>query len=170
MLCRKKILLCNEYAYDFWLLLKNRYGYHLCINSHFVCHQPLSILNMFERLRGVEEGVKVRLCLLFCLPVLSMPMLSIPVLSMNMLSMPMMYIAMLLIHVFFVHTLSISMLYMPVFFYAYAVYTYLYIYVCIYIISRRSITPQHIKYSSKSLDVVQSLYFSSKLPSSGTYK
>ena len=37
------------------------------------------------------------------------------------------------------------------------------LYICIYtmyvyIISRRSITPQHIKYSSKSLDVVQSLY------------
>ena len=40
----------------------------------------------------------------------------------------------------------------------------------IYIISRRSITPQHIKDKSKSLDVVQSLYFGSKLPSSGTYK
>ena len=43
-------------------------------------------------------------------------------------------------------------------------------YLCIYVISRRSITPQHIKHSSKSLDVVQSLYFGSKLPSSGTYK
>ena len=46
------------------------------------------------------------------------------------------------------------------------IFTMLYI----YIISRRSITPQHIKYFSKSLDVVQSLYFGSKLPSSGTYK
>ena len=44
------------------------------------------------------------------------------------------------------------------------VFTYNYIYICV--ISRRSITPQHIKYSSKSLDVVQSLYFGSKLPSS----
>ena len=35
---------------------------------------------------------------------------------------------------------------------------YIYIY---YIISRRSITPQHIKYNSKSLDVVQSLFFGS---------
>ena len=43
-------------------------------------------------------------------------------------------------------------------------------YIYIYMISRRSITPQHIKYNSKSLDVVQSLYFGSKLPSSGTYK
>ena len=34
----------------------------------------------------------------------------------------------------------------------------------IYIISRRSITPQHIKYNSKSLDVVQSLYIGCKLP------
>ena len=32
------------------------------------------------------------------------------------------------------------------------------------------ITPQHIKHNSKSLDVVQSLYFGSKLLSSGTYK
>ena len=48
----------------------------------------------------------------------------------------------------------------------------MYIIMCIYIyiISRRSITPQHIIYSSKSMDVVQSLYFGSKLPSSGTYK
>ena len=46
-------------------------------------------------------------------------------------------------------------------------YAYVYIY---NIRSRRSITPQHIKYNSKSLDVVQSLYFGSKLPSSGTYK
>ena len=38
----------------------------------------------------------------------------------------------------------------------------------IYIISRRIITPQQIKYSSTSLDVVQSLYFGSKLSSSGT--
>ena len=44
-----------------------------------------------------------------------------------------------------------------------------YIYIYIYII-RRSITPQHIKYNSKSLDVVQSPYFGSKLPSSGKYK
>ena len=35
---------------------------------------------------------------------------------------------------------------------------YIYICVCIYI------------YNSKSLDVVQSLYFGSKLPSSGMYK
>ena len=43
-------------------------------------------------------------------------------------------------------------------------YTYIniYMYICIYIYI-------HI-YSSKSLDVVQSLYFGSKLPSSGTYK
>ena len=40
------------------------------------------------------------------------------------------------------------------------------VYIFLYIISRRSITPQHIKYNSKSLDVVQSLYFGSKLPSS----
>ena len=40
----------------------------------------------------------------------------------------------------------------------------------IYIISRRSITPRHIKHNSMSLDVVQSLYFGSKLPSSGMYK
>ena len=33
----------------------------------------------------------------------------------------------------------------------------------IYIISKGSITPQHIKYNSKSLNVVQSLYFG-KLP------
>ena len=45
---------------------------------------------------------------------------------------------------------------------------YIYIYTCI--ISRRSIAPQHIKYYSKSLFVVQSPYFGSKLPSSGTYK
>ena len=44
------------------------------------------------------------------------------------------------------------------------------VYIYIYIISRRSITPQHIKYNSKSLYVVQSLYFGCKLPSSGTYK
>ena len=40
----------------------------------------------------------------------------------------------------------------------------------VYIMCRRSITPQHIKYNSKSLDVVQSLYFGSKMTSSGTYK
>ena len=40
----------------------------------------------------------------------------------------------------------------------------LYIYIYIYIISRRIITPQHIKYNSMSLDVVQSLYFGSLLP------
>ena len=39
-----------------------------------------------------------------------------------------------------------------------------------YIISRRSITPQYIEYNSMSLDVVQSLHFESKQPSSGTYK
>ena len=44
-----------------------------------------------------------------------------------------------------------------------------YITICTYIISRISITPQHIKYNLKSLDVVQPLYFGSKLPSSGTY-
>ena len=44
------------------------------------------------------------------------------------------------------------------------------IFIYIHIISRRSITPQHIKYNSNSLDEVQSLYFGSKLPSSGTYK
>ena len=43
------------------------------------------------------------------------------------------------------------------------------IYIHIYIISRRSITPHHIKYNSKPLDVFQSLYFGSKLPSSGIY-
>ena len=41
---------------------------------------------------------------------------------------------------------------------------YVYIYTYIYIISRRSITPQRIKYNSKSLEVVQSLYFDSMLP------
>ena len=46
---------------------------------------------------------------------------------------------------------------------------HIYVYIYIYIISR-SITPQRIKYNSKSLDVIQSLYFGSKLPSSGTYK
>ena len=49
-------------------------------------------------------------------------------------------------------------------------YTHNDTHIYIYIISRRSITPQHIKYKSKSLNVVQSLYFGSKLPSSGTYK
>ena len=48
-------------------------------------------------------------------------------------------------------------------------FSVLYIYIYIYILSRRSITPQHIKYDSMSLYVVQSLYFGSKLPSSGTY-
>ena len=48
-------------------------------------------------------------------------------------------------------------------------HTHTYIYTHIYIVSRRSITPQHIKYNSKSLDIAQSLYFGSKLPSSGTY-
>ena len=38
-----------------------------------------------------------------------------------------------------------------------------YIYVCV--VSRRSITPQHIKYNSKPLDVVDSLYYGNKLPS-----
>ena len=47
---------------------------------------------------------------------------------------------------------------------------YIYIYVSKYVISRRSVTPQRTKYNSKSLDVEQSLYFGSKLPSSGTYK
>ena len=37
-------------------------------------------------------------------------------------------------------------------------------YIYIYVISRSRITPQHIKYNSKPLDVVQSLYFGSKLP------
>ena len=46
----------------------------------------------------------------------------------------------------------------------------LFSYVYIYIISRRIMTPEHMKYNSKSLDVVQSPYFGSKLSSSGTYK
>ena len=43
-------------------------------------------------------------------------------------------------------------------------YIYIYIYIYIYYIYI------YIIYDSKSLDVVQSLYFGSKLPSSGTYK
>ena len=53
----------------------------------------------------------------------------------------------------------------------YIIYSFgvsIYIYVHIYMIISRSITPQHIKYNSKPLDVAQSLYFGSKLPSSGT--
>ena len=50
---------------------------------------------------------------------------------------------------------------------AYWIVINIYIYICVI---SRSITPQHIKHSSKSLVVVQSLYFGSKLPSSGTYK
>ena len=45
-----------------------------------------------------------------------------------------------------------------IFIYAY-IYVCTHIYVYIHIISRRSTTPQHIKYNSKPLDVVQSLYF-----------
>ena len=36
------------------------------------------------------------------------------------------------------------------------IYIYIYTYISIHIISRGSITPQHIKYNLKSLDVVQS--------------
>ena len=45
----------------------------------------------------------------------------------------------------------------------------IYICICIYIYIYIYAT-QHIKYDSKSLEVVQSLYFGSKLPSSGTCK
>ena len=45
-------------------------------------------------------------------------------------------------------------------------FQFIHIYLCIY----NKVTEQHIQYNSKSLDVVQSLYFGSKLPSSGTYK
>ena len=49
-----------------------------------------------------------------------------------------------------------------------SIYIYIYMYICIcvyiYIICRRSITPKHTNHNSKSLDVAQSLYFVSKLP------
>ena len=54
------------------------------------------------------------------------------------------------------------------------IYIYIYIYICIYIKFTEASHQyciyiyMHI-YDSKSLDVVQSLYFGSKLPSSGTY-
>ena len=54
-------------------------------------------------------------------------------------------------------------------------YIYIYLHICIYICvwvyinSRRSITPQHIKCNPKPLGVVQSLYLTCKLPSSGMY-
>ena len=38
------------------------------------------------------------------------------------------------------------------------------IYIYIHVISKRCVTPQYIKYNSKALGVVQSLYFGSKLP------
>ena len=73
-------------------------------------------------------------------------------------------------------------LYIYIYVYIY-IYTYIYIYIYIYIIYiyiTTLIQKRHILmktavlyiyiYNSKSLDVVQSLYFGSKLPSSGTYK
>ena len=49
-------------------------------------------------------------------------------------------------------------------------HVHIFYYLYMYIYNKFTEASQHIKYSSKSLDVVQSLYFGSKLPSSGTYK